>query len=73
MLEYPAQSMDLNPIENLQNHLKRSIRECKPSNLEEPEVIVKEEWRNIPQTIANDCIQSSRIQVILSTPYTTDG
>ncbi len=56
MLEYPAQSPD--PLENLWSRLKRKIKERKPSNLEELEVIAKEEWRIIPEAVCSNVIRN---------------
>ncbi len=75
MLEYPAQSPDLNPIENLWSHLTRKIRECKLSNLEELEVSGKEEWRKIPEDVCSNLIRnySKRLHAVLKNKgYTID-
>ena len=44
LLEWPSQSPDLNPIENLWAELKRRV-----DNLDELETYCLEEWENIPQ------------------------
>jgi transposase len=50
-LPWPAQSPDLNPIENLWSMIKRSVynRRNKPKNIFELERAVKTAWRSIPQ------------------------
>ncbi len=58
VLEYPAQSAEITLIENLWIHLKRKIRERKPSKLEDLEVIAKEEWRKIPEDVCNNLIRN---------------
>lgn len=54
VLEWPSQSPDLNPIENLWRELKVRVHARRPSNLHDLEQFAKEEWAKIPQeTCAN--------------------
>lgn len=48
ILEWPSQSPDLNPIENLWSDLKIAVHQRKPSNLKELEQFCHEEWAKIP-------------------------
>ncbi|GJQ80352.1 hypothetical protein Trydic_g12221 [Trypoxylus dichotomus] len=46
--DWPAQSSDLNPIENLWVNVKQAIFEAKSSNFQEPWHTVGSAWTNIP-------------------------
>ncbi|KAI4901651.1 hypothetical protein NFI96_012829 [Prochilodus magdalenae] len=48
ILEWPSQSPDLNPIENLWWDLKKAVAVRKPKNVTELEAFAHEEWAKIP-------------------------
>lgn len=47
-LEWPSQSPNLNPIENLWSDLTIAVHKRKPSNMKELERFCLEEWAKIP-------------------------
>ncbi|ORD99769.1 TCB2 [Hepatospora eriocheir] len=44
LLNWPSQSLDMNPIENLWHYLKIQVHKRKPKNLKELEEFVVDEW-----------------------------
>ncbi len=48
VLDWPANSPDLNPIENLWSIVKRKMRDTRPNNADELKATVKETWASIP-------------------------
>jgi transposase len=47
VLEWPSQSLDLNPIEHLWRDLKKAMQQHSPTNLTEIERICREEWEKL--------------------------
>ena len=58
MLSWPANSPDLNPIENVWHMLKRAVESRNPTNINDLKQYSLEEWAKIPQEHINNCILS---------------
>jgi len=60
VLEWAGQSPDLNPIENLWNHLDKQIRKRRPLPLKKEEFIeaVQGEWKSLPLDYIRALIES---------------
>jgi transposase len=70
VLPWPAQSPDLNPIENLWMEVKRNVQKQKkkPTNLADLEKHVKRAWRAIPKEMIENLVDSMprRIQAVIA-------
>ncbi len=58
VLDWPANSPDLNPIENLWGIVKRKMRDTRPNNTDELKATVKETWASIPPQQCHKLITS---------------
>lgn len=60
LLEWPAQSPDLNPIENLWAVVKRrlGLHQRAPTNINELWTRVQQEWADIPKEIIENLVES---------------
>ena len=56
VLEWPSQSPDLNPIENLWRELKVRVAKRQPRTLNDLEKICEEEWDKIPPEICANLV-----------------
>ena len=52
VMEWPAQSPDLNPIENMWDHLKRVVQEKNPANMGELWRAINDAWKEF----RHDCL-----------------
>ncbi len=67
VLDWPANSPDLNPIENLWGIVKRKMRDTRPNNADELKATVKETWASIPPQQCHKLITSMprRIEAVI--------
>ncbi|KAK3517308.1 hypothetical protein QTP70_002953 [Hemibagrus guttatus] len=60
VLEWPSQSPDLNPIENLWRELKIRVTQQQPQNITALEEICMEEWAKLPATVCKNLVATYR-------------
>ncbi len=60
VLEWPSQSPDLNPIENIWRELKVRVAQRQPQNITALEEICMEEWPKIPATVCENLVKTYR-------------
>ncbi len=67
VLDWPVNSPDLNPIENLWGIVKRKMRDTIPNNADELKATVKETWASIPPQQCHKLITSTprRIEAVI--------
>lgn len=66
VLEWPAQSPDINPIEHLWDHMDRQIRKMSISNLNQLKSAIVNEWAKIPPAVTRKLVESMprRLQAV---------
>ncbi len=67
VLDWPANSPDLNPIENLSGIVKRKMRDTRPNNADDLKATGKETWASIPPQQCHKLITSMprRIEAVI--------
>ncbi len=71
VLDWPANSPDLNPIENLWSIIKRKMRDTRPNNADDLKATVKETWASIPPQQCHKLITSMprRIEAVIKAKW----
>jgi len=67
VMEWPSNSPDLNPIENLWSIVKHNVEKRMPSNISELRQYLADEWQKIPSTTLVNLVKSMdrRCQLII--------
>ncbi len=63
VLDWPANSPDLNPIDSLWGIVKRKMRDTRPNNADKLKATVKETWASIPPQQCHKLITSMPRQI----------
>ena len=60
VMDWPSNSLDLNPIENLWGIVKNNVERRMPKNLGELESFMVEEWNRIPESMLINLVGSMK-------------
>jgi transposase len=60
LLDWPSNSPDVNPIENIWSIVKRKVEKRKPKNIDELELFLVEEFKNTDINVVNNCVMSMK-------------
>ena len=60
IIDWPSNSPDLNPIENLWSIVKRNVERKMPRNFKDLRQFMVKEWNDIPQSILIGLVNSMK-------------
>ena len=60
VIDWPSNSPDLNPIENLWSIVKRNVEKKMPKNISDLQHFMIEEWNDIPQSTLIGLVRSMK-------------
>ena len=64
VIDWPSNSPDANPVENLWSIIKRRVEKRRPANLEELNNFLHEEWNNIDTSLLSCLINSMKTRCL---------
>ena len=64
-IDLAPNSPDLNPMENMWSILKRRVEKRKPSDTDELEAFIREEWQKVDIHIVNNLIGSMKTRCLM--------
>jgi transposase len=65
LLDWPSNSPDVNPVENLWSIIKRRVEKRKPINLDELDKFLHEEWAKIDLVTLSNLVKSMKSRCLL--------
>ncbi len=60
LLDWPSNSPDANPVENIWSIVKRNVEKRKPLNINELRLFLAEEFENIDINVVKNCVMSMK-------------
>ena len=63
-VDWPSNSLDVNPVENLWAIIERRIEKRKPGNIEELNNFLHEEWNNIDINLLSHLVNSMKTRCL---------
>jgi len=64
VIDWPSNSLDVNPVENLWAIIERRIEKRKPGNIEELNNFLHEEWNNIDINLLSHLVNSMKTRCL---------
>ena len=60
LLDWPSNSPDANPTENIWSIVKHNVEKRKPMNIDQLELFLAEEFENIDADVVKNCVMSMK-------------